>query len=72
MLGGRPALATALGVKPAAVGNWKARGVVPIEHCPEIERLTGGKVGRPLLRPEDWQRIWPELVAMQGQGVAHA
>lgn len=47
---------------PAAIGNWKSRGV-PIEHCPEIERLTKKGVTRPQLRPTDWERIWPELRA---------
>lgn len=60
LVGGRSELATGLGVTPAAVGNWKVRGV-PIEHCAEIERLTRGEVGRRDLRPNDWQRIWPEL-----------
>lgn len=69
LLGGRPSMAERLGVTPAALGNWKARGV-PIEHCPEIERLTAGAVTRRVLRPNDWQRIWPELTAAQGG--AHA
>jgi DNA-binding transcriptional regulator YdaS (Cro superfamily) len=60
ILGGRAVLADLLKVTAAAVGNWKARGV-PIERCPEIERLTGGRVLRQQLRPEDWPRIWPEL-----------
>ena len=60
LLGGRAALAEKLKVTAAAVGNWKVRGV-PIEHCPAIEMLTGARVCRRQLRPEDWQRIWPEL-----------
>ena len=61
LLGGRAAMADLLGVTPAALGNWKARSV-PIEHCPEIDRLTGGVVSRKVLRPNDWWRIWPEIV----------
>jgi len=75
IVGGRKALAAALVVTQAAIGNWKARGVVPIEHCPEIERMTGGQVTRQVLRPNDWRRIWPELAAqeaLQAQSVAHA
>lgn len=60
LVGGRSNLASQLRVTPAAVGNWKSRGV-PVEHCAEIERLTGGQVRRPQLRPIDWLRIWPEL-----------
>ena len=58
-LGGRPLMAEKLNVSPAAIGNWKVRGV-PIEKCVPIERLCPGVVGRKDLR-EDWQQIWPEL-----------
>ena len=74
LVGGRRELATALGVSPSAIGNWKARGV-PVEHCAAIERLAGGRVTRRDLRPEDWARLWPELAAPTGQpciDVAHA
>lgn len=64
LLGGRAEMARRLDVTPAAVGNWKARGV-PIEHCPVIERLTNRQVSRQLLRPADWHSIWPELAASQ-------
>lgn len=66
-VGGRSQLASLLRVSPAAIGNWKKRGV-PIEHCPALERLTKRCVTRPQLRPDDWHLIWPELVE---QGVAH-
>lgn len=64
LLLGRDNLAKLLSVTPAAIGNWKSRGVVPIEHCPEIERLTVRAVTRQELRPSDWHRLWPELVAV--------
>lgn len=81
-MGGRDALATVLGVKRSAPGNWKVRGV-PIEHCAAIELACGGVVTRRELRPNDWKRIWPELAAYQAtldaqpalkavDGVAHA
>lgn len=60
LLGGRAAMAELLKVTPAAIGNWKSRGV-PIEQCPLIERLTSGAINRRTLRPTDWQQIWPEL-----------
>lgn len=60
LLGGRAELARLLDVTPAAIGNWKVRGV-PIEHCPAIERLTCKQVSRQALRPDDWHLIWPEL-----------
>lgn len=31
------------------------------ENCVAIELATNGAVTRRDLRPEDWQRIWPEL-----------
>ena len=30
-------------------------------RCVEIERATDGAVTRRDLRPDDWERIWPEL-----------
>lgn len=35
---------------------------VPIERCVDIERATAGAVRRWDLRPDDWHRIWPELI----------
>jgi DNA-binding transcriptional regulator YdaS (Cro superfamily) len=60
LVGGRGILADKLGVSVAAIGNWKVRGV-PIEHCSCIELATHGAVTRKDLRPDDWQKIWPEL-----------
>jgi DNA-binding transcriptional regulator YdaS (Cro superfamily) len=56
------ALARAIGVPAALVYQWKT-GIRPIstDHCAAIEMATGGKVSRRDLRPDDWQRIWPEL-----------
>lgn len=45
LLGGRPAFAAALRVSPQMVWNWVHRDTtIPAQHCPTIERLTGGKV----------------------------
>lgn len=56
------ALASALGVTPAAVSEWgSGRRPVPIERCVQIERITAGAVTRIALRPDDWDLIWPEL-----------
>jgi DNA-binding transcriptional regulator YdaS (Cro superfamily) len=56
------ALATRLGVSPSYLSQM-ANGQSPIspERCVEIWRETGGEVTRQHLRPDDWQRIWPEL-----------
>ena len=33
----------------------------PVIWCVRIENETAGKVTRRDLRPDDWQKIWPEL-----------
>ncbi|WP_063657393.1 transcriptional regulator [Candidatus Arsenophonus triatominarum] len=33
------------------------------KRCVEIELATCGKVSRKDLRPDDWHKIWPELIA---------
>lgn len=39
--GGLTSLAAALGLSKGVVFQWRARGNVPAEYCPEIEKLTG-------------------------------
>lgn len=51
-------LATKLHATPQTVWNWKHRGEVPVERCPDIERVTR-ELGKPVLcehlRPDvDW------------------
>lgn len=36
------------------------------ENCVAIEQATDRKVMRWDLRPEDWHRIWPELIGAEG------
>ena len=62
LLGGLTAAAEKLpGVKSyQTIQQWRKAGV-PIEHCSDIEIATNGEVTRRELRPDDWQRIWPEL-----------
>lgn len=77
-LNGQAALAGAIGVKQQHVWNWLNRpGQVPSDHCAAIEKATAGAVTRRDLRPDDWHRIWPELVtdehpAPQPEGERHA
>lgn len=35
------------------------------ELCVRIERATDGRVTRRDLRPDDWARIWPELLTAE-------
>ena len=61
-VGGLTKLAALLGVRPPTVSQWQS-GIrpVPVERCADIERVTAGLVTRKDLRPDDWQKIWPEL-----------
>ena len=69
IVGGRSALARALGVTPVAVGQWVSDGKycrrVPPKQCVRIEALTDGRITRRQLRPDDWQDYWPDRVEHQ-------
>lgn len=70
ILGSQRALARALEISSAAIGQWGRQGQdggrgVPPRQCVRIERLTSGAVTRRDLRPDDWQDIWPELANPQ-------
>ncbi len=67
VVGSQQKLAEHCGVVQTAVAAWLKRGTVPSEHCASIEMATKGVVTRKDLRPKDWQRIWPELVAAHAQ-----
>lgn len=64
-VGSQAALAARLGVTQQAVSWWRKSGVFPEKYCADIERITGGRVSRQMLRPNDWGRIWPELARAQ-------
>lgn len=56
------ALAAELGVSLSYLSQM-ANGKAPVspERCVEIEQKTLGAVPRQHQKPDDWQRIWPEL-----------
>jgi DNA-binding transcriptional regulator YdaS (Cro superfamily) len=58
------ALAAEMGVSLSYLSQM-ANGKAPIsaERCVEIEQKTQGIVPRQHLKPDDWQRTWPELSA---------
>ena len=62
-IGTQQYVADQCGVRQSAVSQWIKRGSIPPEYCATIERLSAGRYTRRDLRPGDWQRIWPELVA---------
>jgi DNA-binding transcriptional regulator YdaS (Cro superfamily) len=59
-------LSAAIGAKSdMQVRQWQhgyADRVPGPAYCVAIERATGKKVRRWDLRPDDWHRIWPELL----------
>ncbi len=57
-------LAEQLGVSSSYLSQL-ASGRCPIspQRCVEIETATDGVVSRRDLRPDDWGKIWPELLA---------
>ncbi|WP_311221362.1 MULTISPECIES: helix-turn-helix domain-containing protein [unclassified Acidovorax] len=63
LLGNQTHLAAALKVSKGAVSQWKEpSGRVPAEHCPAIERLTGGAVRCEQLRPDiEWSVLRREM-----------
>ena len=67
-VGSVSALAKSLGVQPPTVHQWcKGERPVPIEKCVAIEQATKGAVTRQMLRPDDWEAIWPELASKSGK-----
>ena len=42
------------------------RRPAPPELCVLVERATDREVRRWDLRPDDWHRIWPELIGAEG------
>jgi DNA-binding transcriptional regulator YdaS (Cro superfamily) len=70
--GGTTALAERLGISRVYLSQLSARqrGREPSpELCVQIEIATEHAVHRWDLRPDDWHRIWPELIAADGAPV---
>ena len=63
-------LRLAIGAKSdAQIRQWQhgyADRLPSPENCVAIEMATDRRVMRWDLRPEDWARIWPELVGSKG------
>ena len=63
-------LRAAIGIKSdAQVRQWQhgyADRLPSPENCVGIEQATEGVVMRWDLRPDDWHRIWPELIGAEG------
>ena len=60
--GRQAALCKATGAHAPDLSRWASGDrPVPLEWCVKVEQATAGAVTRQDLRPDDWQRIWPEL-----------
>ena len=67
LLGGTAAVARRVGARLASVSEWRKNGIPDgrlIELGADIERAGG--MPRWDLRPDDWHRIWPELIGTEG------
>lgn len=66
-VGSQAEMARKLNLSAPMVNQWvQGARPVPIEYCAAIEAATGNTVMRWDLRPEDWYRIWPELIGAEG------
>lgn len=73
VVGSQAALAAVLGVTKAAVNQWKGEDrKVPAEHCPAIERATGGAVRCEDLRPDVAWSVLREQAAVPAPAQAGA
>lgn len=50
-----------LGVSSRIMADWRKTNAYPPKVCVKLEKWTGGKVTRQMLRPSDFAEIWPEL-----------
>ena len=56
-----------IGAHSPDVSRWASGDrPIPIDKCWSIEQATNGEVTRKDLRPDDWERIWPELSEKEG------
>jgi len=60
-------VAAVVGIAPAylsQIANWVRP--CPAERGADLERACAMQVRRWDLRPDDWYRIWPELIDVEG------
>lgn len=61
--GRQVALAIDIPAHAPDISRWaKGKRPIPFEYGAAIERATGGLVTRQEMFPNDWSRIWPELI----------
>lgn len=61
--GRQASLARAIGAHAPDISRWaEGKRPIPVIHAAAIESATGGLVTRQEMFPNDWARIWPELI----------
>ena len=65
-LGGTTAVARLVGVKPPSVHEWRGREIPLDKMVLLVVPLQAAGFLRWDLRPDDWHRIWPELIGTEG------
>lgn len=70
-VGGLPKLVGLLGCSYQQAYQWKTgERPVPPHFCPAIVEVSRGAVTLQQLRPDDWQRIWPQSAATEVKAAA--
>jgi len=72
-LDGTTAVANLLGIKAPSVHEWRERGIPPdrlIRLAPILESRQGSRWSRRSLFPQEYARIWPELVSQRRRRLA--
>jgi DNA-binding transcriptional regulator YdaS (Cro superfamily) len=65
--GGPAAVASLVRRSVQAACFWRdGKRQLPVEFIPVLEAAAGNRVRRWELRPDDWHRIWPELIGADG------
>jgi hypothetical protein len=73
-LGGTAAVAELSGVKAPSVSGWKESGRIPDDKLIRLAPIAEarGVASRKQLFPDDWHKIWPELVGAEGASLPFA
>ena len=69
LLGGTTAVAKLLTVKPPSVHEWRTKGIPNDKRhlmAISVEVASAHVIRRWDVCPDDWHRIWPELIGSDG------
>lgn len=57
-------LSARFGLSRQTINSW--RNAIPVPYCAGVEDECDGEFRRWHFRPDDWHRIWPELIGTPG------